>query len=74
MAPGFRRRLAVYLMGVAIGLMLLGLFAQARSAAARRQQAAARPGQVEGPGASSAQTPGDAGNESTPRPSDEHDG
>ncbi|MEZ6242379.1 MAG: hypothetical protein R3B57_04985 [Phycisphaerales bacterium] len=68
-APGFLRRLAVYLFGVAIGLMLLGLFQQLRGASSpptRGQGAAQTPGD-------GAPTPADAP-ESTPRPGDEQGG
>ncbi len=41
-APGFGRRLAYYLIGIAIGLLLLGFFQQMRTAAHTRQLA--RPG------------------------------
>ncbi len=36
--PWFLRRLAVYLLGVAIGLMILGLIQQARQASIQRRQ------------------------------------
>jgi len=43
----FIRRLGVYLAGIAIGCVILGLFQQARQAEAQRQAAARKLGAVE---------------------------
>ena len=68
-APGFVRRLSYYLIGIAIGLILLGYFQQMR--AASRQAAPANP-----PAEAGGATPdgGEAPPASTPRPGDEQDG
>lgn len=68
-APGFGRRLAVYLFGVAIGLMLLGLVQRMRAASRPPAPAPAASGGDATPAA-----PGNEGEDAAPRPGDEQDG